>query len=70
MVKHNSHCIYKFFCETLDPNIYQICLPSHASNRLQPLNVGIIGLLPKAYIKQLDQWRTDRNENVNPHNFW
>ena len=51
---HESHNSLQFhdFCK--DNNIVTICMPSHSSHLLQPLDVGCFGPLKRAYGKEVE----------------
>jgi hypothetical protein len=51
---HESHISLQFqdFCK--DNNIVTLCMPSHSSHLLQPLDIGCFGPLKKAYGKQVE----------------
>lgn len=53
---HESHQSAEFesFCK--DNKIITICLPSHASHLVQPLDVGCFGPLKRAYGRQLEDF--------------
>ncbi|KAF9224549.1 DDE-domain-containing protein, partial [Gyrodon lividus] len=52
---HNSHGTYKFCKFTADHRIIILCLPSHTTHVLQPLDVGIVGPLASAWKKQVNE---------------
>ena len=66
---HGSHCTIEFFQYCIEHNIYPICLPSHSTHLLQPLDVGLFGLLKKAYSTELDKWHRRGNNAVRKGNF-
>jgi hypothetical protein len=51
---HESHDSFEFkrFCQ--ENNIITLCIPSHSSHLLQPLDVGCFSPLKKAYGKQIE----------------
>jgi hypothetical protein len=51
---HESHDSFEFkrFCQ--ENNIITLCMPSHSSHLLQPLDVGCFSPLKKAYGKQVE----------------
>src|SRR5579862_521685 len=51
---HESYNSLQFQDFYKDNNIVTICMPSHSSHLLQPLDVGCFGLLKKAYGKQVE----------------
>jgi len=54
---------YEFVKYAIDHNIHLVCLPSHSTHILQPLDVGIFGLLRTYYKQELE----DRVRQQGPH---
>lgn len=52
---HNSHGTYEFCKFATDHNIIILCLPSHTTYTLQPLDVGVFGPLASAWKKQVNE---------------
>ena len=52
---HNSHGTYKFCKFATDHKSLILCLPSHTTHVLQPLDVGIFGPLASAWKKQVNK---------------
>ncbi|KAF9225073.1 DDE-domain-containing protein, partial [Gyrodon lividus] len=52
---HNSHRTYEFCKFAADHHIIILCLPSHTTHVLQPLDVGIFGPLASAWKKQVNE---------------
>ena len=53
---HGSHLTWEFFDFCLKRNIHPVCLPSHSTHILQPLDVSLFGPLSRTYGDQLDEW--------------
>jgi hypothetical protein len=51
---HESHHSVKFEGYCKENNIITLCMPSHASHLLQPLDVGCFGPLKKAYGQEIE----------------
>ncbi|RKK06497.1 hypothetical protein BFJ65_g18694 [Fusarium oxysporum f. sp. cepae] len=51
---HESHdsTIFELYCK--EHNIVTLCMPSHSSHYLQPLDVGCFGPMKKAYGRQIE----------------
>jgi hypothetical protein len=47
---------FELYCQ--QNNIITLCMPSHSSHLLQPLDVGCFGPLKKAYGRQVETKRT------------
>ena len=52
---HGSHLTPEFDRTCKENNVVPICMPSHSSHLLQPLDVGCFGPLKKAYCKLIEQ---------------
>ena len=53
---HIFHCSIEAVLYCREHFITLISLPSHASHRFQPLDVGFFGPLKKAYAQEADRW--------------
>lgn len=54
---HSSHLEnFEFIDYSIRHNIHLICLPSHATNVLQPLDVGIFSLLGQYYSQEVEDF--------------
>jgi DDE superfamily endonuclease len=51
---HGSHTTLKFIDFCKEHNIVTLCMPSHSSHLLQPLDVGCFAPLKRAYGKQVE----------------
>ncbi|KAL2885560.1 hypothetical protein HOO65_070022 [Ceratocystis lukuohia] len=51
---HESHYSVDFEKHCKDNNIIALCLPSHSSHILQPLDIGCFGPLKKAYGQEIE----------------
>jgi len=67
---HESHQSVEFdlFCK--ENKIITLCMPSHASHLLQPLDVGCFGPLKKAYGKQIENLIRSRTTHVSKEDFF
>ena len=52
---HDSHCTSEVIEHCLQNKIILLCLPSHSTHLLQPLDVGIFGPLAQSYRKHLEE---------------
>lgn len=53
---HSSHVYWRVIQYALNHDIHMICLPSHSTHLLQPLDVGCFGVFSKMYKHYLRQW--------------
>lgn len=53
---HESHNSYSFHKYCKEQKIIVLCMPSHSSHLLQPLDVGCFGPLKRAYYTEIDSW--------------
>ena len=53
---HGSHLTFTTAQMAKDENITLICLPPHSSHALQPLDVGVFGLLKRKWSNILKTW--------------
>jgi len=61
---HSAHVgNYDYINDAINHNIHLICLPSHATHVLQPLDVGIFGPLSTYYKQELE----DRVRQLGPY---
>ncbi|KAF9220292.1 hypothetical protein BS17DRAFT_715149, partial [Gyrodon lividus] len=61
---HNSHGTYKFYKFTADHHIIILCLPSHTTHVLQPLDVGISISLEKEVNEASQQFIAIKKNNL------
>lgn len=66
---HSSHLTAEFddFCK--QNAIICLCMPAHASQLLQPLDVGVFGPLKSAYGKLLEQRMVAGNNHIDKEDF-
>ena len=66
---HSSHLTAEFdtFCKK--NAIVCLCMPAHASHLLQPLDVGVFGLLKRAYRKLLEKRMIAGNNHIDKEDF-
>ena len=55
---HESHNSYSFHKYCKEQKIIVLCMPSHSSHLLQPLDVGCFGPLKRAYYTEIDSQQT------------
>lgn len=68
---HSSHLSFEFIEFCLTCNIHLLCLPSHSTHLLQPLDVGLFSPLKQYYSNLLDQWtRTHPYKAFNKGDFF
>ena len=63
---HNNHEFHKY-CE--EQKIIVLCMPSHSSHLLQPLNVGCFAPLKRAYYKEIKGWSQYAKTQVKKETF-
>ncbi|KIK05220.1 hypothetical protein K443DRAFT_43723, partial [Laccaria amethystina LaAM-08-1] len=56
---HNSHCTFRFVEFAHKHHIIVLCLPSHATHKLQPCDVGVFGPLAASWKKGVTQASRD-----------
>ena len=66
---HGSHCNVEFFQHYIEHKIYPICLPSHSTHLLQPLDVELFESLQKSHSTELDEWHRKGNNAIRKDNF-
>lgn len=68
---HCSHTYWRVVEFALNHDIHMLCLPSHSTHFMQPLDVGCFGILSKAYSKHLNTWHFNHpmGDIKKPH-FW
>jgi len=54
---HSSHLTLEFITFCFTHEIQLLCFPPQSTHLLQPLDVGIFGLLGRYYSNQVDDWR-------------
>jgi len=64
MDRHNSQEQLKFHELCKENNIYALCMPSHASHLLQPLDVGCFSPLKTAYGNQVSHLMRSRINHI------
>ncbi|RPA99017.1 DDE-domain-containing protein, partial [Choiromyces venosus 120613-1] len=66
---HSSHVNLRFgeFCDL--HNIICFCLPAHSTHILQPLDVGLFGVLQKYYGKAIENYHITTNIGIKHRNF-
>jgi len=66
---HSSHLTAEFdtFCKK--NAIVCLCMPAHASHLLQPLDVGVFGLLKRTYRKLLEKRIITGNNYIDKEDF-
>jgi len=47
-----------------------LCLPPHLTYLIQPLDIGLFGLLQHAYSEEVDSGTRDHYEVIRKGNFW
>ncbi|RPA73220.1 DDE-domain-containing protein, partial [Ascobolus immersus RN42] len=68
---HISHTTIEFIEFCMENNIHVLCLPSHSTHLLQPLDVAMFSPLQFAYGSEVDQWcRNPRNESMSLASFF
>lgn len=68
---HSSHLSIEFIEFCLNQNIHLLCLPSHSTHLLQPLDVGLFSPLKNYYCNLLDLWtRTHPYQAFNKGDFF
>lgn len=66
---HFSYCSVEFLQFAGDYSIGLVCLPSHVTHHLQPLNGEIFESLAKAYNQKLSEWQWAENTNITQGDF-
>ena len=61
---HHSHETIQLCDAALEDNIHLYCIPPHTSHHLQPLDVGVFGLLQRAWQKQSLLFLEERGESI------
>ena len=64
---HHSHETIQLCDTALEDNIHLYCIPPHTSHHLQPLDVGVFGLLQRAWQKQSLLFLEERGESITRH---
>jgi hypothetical protein len=67
---HVSHLTFEFFYFCLSHDIICICLPSHSTHILQPLDVGCFRSLQGAYEEEVLQWQQLGHEGIDRGTFY
>jgi hypothetical protein len=67
---HSSHISIDFLIYAVEHNIAVLCLPSHTSHILQPLDVGLFATLQQHYSDELDRWTSKGLFRVNKAEFF
>lgn len=67
---HNSHMSPEFLIYAIEHNIIVLCLPSHTSHVLQPLDVGLFAQLQRYYSAELDKWTSHDLRTINRAEFF
>lgn len=67
---HGSHTTPEFILFALEHNIVLLCLPSHTSHILQPLDVGLFATLQRFYCSELDEWTSQGLYDVQKAEFF
>ena len=63
---HNNHEFHKY-CK--EQKIIVLCMPSHSSHLLQPLDVGCFAPLKRAYYKEIEGWSRYAKTQVKKETF-
>jgi hypothetical protein len=61
---HVSHVTFEFFDFCISHDIICVCLPSHSTHILQPLDVGCFRSLQGAYEQEVFEWEEAGNKGI------
>jgi len=66
---HTYHFNWEFFDYCLNAKVLPLCLPTHSTHILQPLDVGLFSLLQRYYSNGLDAFIRNGNAGMNKGEF-
>jgi hypothetical protein len=66
---HDSHNTTEFLDFCRDHKIITLCMPSHSSHLLQPLDVGCFASLKQAYSREIEEFVRCRINHITKEDF-